>query len=148
MCKTQVKEINPTDVIKGLESNFTDYTADDNPFSREDRYKAEGRQSLWTSNPFQDGQTCAVHRLTPLEQQLRRSEQYYKDYVHFMNDIITQGDAEKVPWPELDNQPAWYILHYGVYHPHKLRKICVVWLFSTLPRNLSKRSPLDWARPD
>lgn len=43
-----------------------------------------------------------------------------------MNDIITSGDAEKVPKAELENQPAWYIPHHRVYHPHKPGKICVV----------------------
>lgn len=36
VCKTQVKEINPTDIIKVLESDFADHTADDNPVSQED----------------------------------------------------------------------------------------------------------------
>lgn len=39
---------------------------------------------------------------------------------------ITRGDAEKVPQAELENQPAWYILHHGVYHPHKPGKIRVI----------------------
>ncbi len=43
-----------------------------------------------------------------------------------MNDIITRGDAERVPRSELDDQPAWYIPHHGVYHPHKPGKIRVV----------------------
>lgn len=43
-----------------------------------------------------------------------------------MQDIITRGDAEKVPVEELENQPAWYIPHHGVYHPQKPGKIRVV----------------------
>lgn len=43
-----------------------------------------------------------------------------------MNDIISRGGAEKVPQCELDNQPAWYVPHHGVYHPHKPWKIRVV----------------------
>lgn len=35
-CKTQVKEINPTDIIKTLESDFADHYTDDNPVSQED----------------------------------------------------------------------------------------------------------------
>ncbi len=73
-----------------------------------------------------DNKQCAVHRLTSLDRRLRRDKQYYKDYVHFMNDIITRGDAEGVPRSELDDQPAWYIPHHGVYHPHKPGKICMV----------------------
>lgn len=43
-----------------------------------------------------------------------------------MNDIISQVDTERVPTLELENQPAWYIPHHGIYHPHKPGKIRVV----------------------
>ena len=36
VCKTQVKEINSADIIKALESDFMDHTAEDNPISQED----------------------------------------------------------------------------------------------------------------
>ncbi|XP_076869830.1 uncharacterized protein LOC143521148 [Brachyhypopomus gauderio] len=142
VCKTHIKEIIPTDIIKALESDFTDHTTDNNPVSQEDllflckvregiRQKEDGHYEL--PLPFKkdepnlpDNKQCAIHRLTSLERRLRKNEQYYKDYVQFMNDIITRGDAERVPQPELDNQPAWYIPHHGVYHPHKPRKIRVV----------------------
>ena len=55
-----------------------------------------------------------------------KNEAYYKDYVNFMNDIVSHGDAENVPEEEIDNSPAWYIPHHGVYHPQKPGKICVV----------------------
>ncbi|KAJ8375844.1 hypothetical protein SKAU_G00064240 [Synaphobranchus kaupii] len=142
VCKTQVKEINPTDIIKALEFDFTDHTADDNPVSQEDllflskmkegiRQKEDGHYELpltfkMDKPNLPDNKRSAVHRLTSLERRLRRNEQYYKDYVHFMNDMIARGDAERVPQPELDNQPAWYIPHHGVYHPHKPGKIRVV----------------------
>ncbi len=142
VCRTQVKEINPTDIIKALESDFTEHTADDNQVSQEDllflskikegiRQMEDGHYELplpfKTDKPnLPDNKQCAVHRLNSLERRLRRNEQYYEDYVHFMNDIISRGDAEKVPQPELDNQPAWYIPHHGVYHPHKPGKIRVV----------------------
>lgn len=45
-----------------------------------------------------------------------------------MTDIITRGDAERVPRSELENQPVWYIPHYGVNHPHKPGKIHVVFV--------------------
>ncbi len=53
-----------------------------------------------------DNKQCAVHRLTSLERRLRRDKQYYEDYVYFTNDIITRGDAERVPRSELDDQPV------------------------------------------
>ncbi|XP_032364376.1 uncharacterized protein LOC116678740, partial [Etheostoma spectabile] len=142
VCKTQVKEINSTDIIKVLESDFTDHTTDDNPVSQEDllfllkakegiRQKEDGHYELplpfKTDKPnLPDNKQCAVHRLISLGRRLRKNKQYYEDYVSFMNDIITRGDAEKVPQPDLKNQPAWYIPHHGVYHPHKPGKICVV----------------------
>lgn len=43
-----------------------------------------------------------------------------------MNDIISLGDAERVPDEELENDPAWYIPHHAVYHPQKPGKIHVV----------------------
>ncbi|KAM7380993.1 hypothetical protein PAMP_004254 [Pampus punctatissimus] len=142
VCKTQVKEISPTDIIKALESDFTERTTDDKLVSQEDllflskvkegiRQKENGYFELplpfKTDKPdLPDNKLCAVHRLSALERRLRKNEQYYNDYVHFMNDIITRGDAEKVPQDELENQPAWYIPHHGVYHPHKPGKIRVV----------------------
>lgn len=47
-----------------------------------------------------------------------------------MNDIISRGDAEKVPEDETDGSPEWYIPHHGVYHPQKPGKICVVFDYS------------------
>ncbi|KAK0146795.1 hypothetical protein N1851_013915 [Merluccius polli] len=141
-CKTHVKEINPIDIIKALESDFTEHTTEDMLVSQEDllflskmkegiRQKEDGHFELplpfKTGKPdLPDNKLCAVHRLSALERRLRKNEQYFKDYVHFMNDIITRGDAEKVPHAELENQPAWYIPHHGVYHPHKPGKIRVV----------------------
>ncbi|XP_062248605.1 uncharacterized protein LOC133957162 [Platichthys flesus] len=142
VCRTHVKEINPTDIIKALESDFTERTTDGNPISQEDllflskvkegvKQKENGHYELplpfKTDKPnLPDNKQCAVHRLMSLERRLRKNEQYCKDYVQFMNDIIERGDAEKVPQSELNDQPAWYIPHHGVYHPHKPGKIRVV----------------------
>lgn len=73
-----------------------------------------------------NNKSCAAQRLKGLEKRLNRDQKYSSVYVNFMQDIITRGDAEKVPVEELDNQPAWYIPHHGVYHPQKPGKICVV----------------------
>lgn len=43
-----------------------------------------------------------------------------------MNETISHGNAEKVPFGESEEYPAWYIPHHGVYHPKKPGKICVV----------------------
>nr|XP_055038406.1 uncharacterized protein LOC129426212 [Misgurnus anguillicaudatus] len=142
VCRIHVKEIIPTDIIKALESDFTDHCTDNNSISQEDilflskvkesiRQKENGHYELplpfKTDKPsLPDNKQCAVHRLNSLERRLRKVKQYHDDYVSFMNEIITRGDAEKVPIDELQNQPAWYIPHHGVYHPHKPGKICVV----------------------
>lgn len=43
-----------------------------------------------------------------------------------MNETISCGDVVKVSEEEFDISPAWYIPHYGVYHPQKPGKIRVV----------------------
>ncbi|XP_024119462.2 uncharacterized protein LOC112140681 [Oryzias melastigma] len=142
VCRTQVKEVSPLDVIKALEADFTEHTTDDNPVSQEDilfmskvkkgiRQKEDGHYELplpfKTDNPnLPNNKQYAEQRLSSLERRLRRDDRYYKDYVKFMADIISHGDAEKVPEQELDKEVAWYIPHHGVYHPHKPDKIRVV----------------------
>jgi hypothetical protein len=73
-----------------------------------------------------NNKSCAVHRLNCLERRLKKDPKYCKDYVNFMDDVISRGDAEKVPLEEIDSDQAWYIPHHGVYHLHKPGKICVV----------------------
>ncbi|KAK7891878.1 hypothetical protein WMY93_023841 [Mugilogobius chulae] len=142
VCRSQVKEVTPLDVIKALETDFAEHATDDNPVSQEDilfmskvnkgiRQKEDGHYELplpfKTDNPnLPNNKQYAEHRLSSLERRLRKDERYYKDYVKFMDDIISRGDAEKVPEQELDNKAAWYIPHHGVYHPHKPDKIRVV----------------------
>lgn len=84
-----------------------------------------------------NNRACAEHRLKYLEKRLRRDEQNRNDYVAFMQDIITRGDAEKVPEREISSETAWYIPHHGVYHPQKPKKICVVFDCSAKFKNTS-----------
>lgn len=65
-----------------------------------------------------DNKSCAIQRLKCLERRLRKDQRYYEDYVRFMDDIISRGDAERVS-EEGDSSPVWYIHHHGVYHPQK-----------------------------
>ena len=57
-----------------------------------------------------------------------KDSKYHEDYVDFMNKIITQGYAAKVPESQLDVEEGkvWYLPHHGVYHPRKPEKIRVV----------------------
>ena len=51
-----------------------------------------------------------------------------EDYVAFMNQMIMKGYAERVPTGEetTEDGKCWYILHHGVYHPKKPKKIRLV----------------------
>ncbi|KAG1940147.1 hypothetical protein F2P79_016875 [Pimephales promelas] len=143
VCHTQVSEmVTPDDIIKMLESDFSERGGEETTFSQEDlhfltklkdgiRQKQDGHFEM--PLPFKqekpnlpNNKSCAVQRLMSLERKLRRDQQYCTDYLGFMKDIIARGDAERVPEEELDNQPVWYIPHHGVYHPQKPGKIRVV----------------------
>lgn len=80
VCRTQVKEINPTDIIKALETDFTE--------QREDGHY-ELPLPFKTDTPnLPDNKQCAVHRLNSLERRLRRNEQYYKRFHTFVGNRI------------------------------------------------------------
>ncbi len=142
ICRTHIKEIvTPTSVIKALESDLIENTSEHSHVSQEDlrflskmktgtRLKENGHYEM--PFPFKedvpklpDNKGHAMHRLRCIEKRLQRDEKYYKDYVAFMDETIARGDAEKVPVEEIDNNPAWYIPHHGVYHPQKPGQIRV-----------------------
>lgn len=59
----------------------------------------------------------------------------------FINNMVDQGYAEKVPKQELERRDVkvWYILHHGVYHPCK-GKLQVVFDWSRIQGNFYKLS--------
>lgn len=140
--RTKLKDVTPTEIIKALELDFSEKVVDDNHVSQDDHKFLSKLKEGITQNesghyemprPFCDEQpklpdnkVCAMHCLKCLEKRLRKDKTYCDDYVKFMEDVISRGDAEKIPEEELDNSPAWYIPHHGVYHPHKPGKIRVV----------------------
>ena len=143
ICRTQVKEVfTPPDVIRVLESDFNEKTAEDAHFSQEDlrfittmedgiKIKADGHCEM--PLPFKedrpslpDNRVCANHRLKCLRKRFEKDKQYHKDYIAFMSETIARKDAEKVPAEEINKSPVWYIPHHGVYHPQKPGKIRVV----------------------
>lgn len=140
--RSKVKEITPSDIIKVLELDFSERAREEDIVSQDDlKFLSKLRENIRQKDdghlemplPFREerpklpnNKICAVHRLQCLERKLRKNEAYYKDYVNFMTDIISRGDAEKVPEEEIENSPAWYIPHHGVYHPHKPGRIRVV----------------------
>ncbi|KAK5859400.1 hypothetical protein PBY51_020957 [Eleginops maclovinus] len=140
--RTKVKEVTPSDILKVLESDFSERAGEEDPVSQDDlKFLSTIRENITQKEdghyemplPFKkerpklpNNKICATHRLNCLQKRLMKNEAYCKDYVNFMNDIISRGDAEKVPEEEIDNTPAWYIPHHGVYHPQKPGKIRVV----------------------
>nr|XP_054587464.1 uncharacterized protein LOC129152993 [Nothobranchius furzeri] len=139
--RTKVKDITPSEIIKALEIDFPERGVDDKKVSQDDfKFLSKLKETIKQNDdghyemplPFRDerpklpdNRICAVYRLKCLEKRLRRNKEYCKDYVKFMDDMISRGDAERVPEQELNN-PAWYIPHHGVYHPHKPGKIRIV----------------------
>ncbi|KAE8291618.1 hypothetical protein D5F01_LYC08974 [Larimichthys crocea] len=114
ICRTQVKEvIAPADVLKVLESGFSERNVEDAHFFQDDlRFISIMEQGMKTHAngqremplPFKENKPClpnnlkcADHRLQCLKRRFQKDKQYHKDYVAFMNDIISCGDAEKVP---------------------------------------------------
>ncbi len=75
-----------------------------------------------------DNHDIALKRLTKIQSRFRGDEKYFADYSSFMDKIIKNGHAEKVPESELQVKPGhkWYLPHHGVYHPKKPSKIRVV----------------------
>ena len=70
-----------------------------------------------------DNRTTAVTRLEFLKRRFRKDTKYEEDYIKFMNEILSRGDAEEAP--AVNEGVKWYIPHHGVYHPKK-KKIRVV----------------------
>ena len=140
--RIKVKEIIPSDIINILESDFSERARENDPVSQEDlNFLTKLKENITQKDsghyemplPFKEerpklpnNKACAMHRLNCLQRRLKRDETYYQDYVKFMDDIISRGDADKVPEDEIDNSPAWYIPHHGIYHPQKPGKIRVV----------------------
>ncbi|KAK2560834.1 hypothetical protein P5673_016644 [Acropora cervicornis] len=67
----------------------------------------------------------ALTRLEHLKRNFIKDGKYKEDYIKFINEILSRGDAEEAPSVPPENQETWYIPHHGVYHPKK-QKIRVV----------------------
>ena len=78
-----------------------------------------------------------LRRLIQLKRRFQSDRKYKDDYTVFMEKVISNGFAEKVPPLEAassgkadpnhpEQKQAWYIPHHGVYHPKKPTKIRVV----------------------
>lgn len=141
----QTKEvINPFEVRRMFEVDFSERHQGDQAFSQEDRkfleivkkgihHRADGHYEM--PLPIKDkdmvlpnNRTMAYHRLRPLKKRFQSNETYRQHYVEFMNKVIQNGYAEKVPedMVSVESNKLWYIPHHGVYHPKKPNKIRVV----------------------
>lgn len=99
VCNTRIKEVvTPVDVLKVLESDFSERVGEETPVSQEDlhfltklkegiKHKQDGYYEM--PLPFKqdrpnlpNNKSCAVQRLKGLEKRLKRDQKYCSDYVN------------------------------------------------------------------
>lgn len=141
--QARTREVSPTEVLQLMERDFMDNTScADTPQSHEDRQfikiltegiekRPDGHYEMplpfKTTNPtLPNNRKAALHRALSLCNKLQQKPVYKKHYTEYMNQIIAQGEAEKVPLEELSTKQQWYIPHHGVYHPKKPDKLRIV----------------------
>ena len=131
-----VKEIiNPQEIRRIMESDFSERSADRNPISLDDLKFLEqlksGIHKLPNGHyemplPFRSGlpelpnnKILALRRLQGLKNRMQKDQRYHQHYTSFMNDLLQRGYAEAVPEGESSGSNVLYIPHHGVYHPQK-----------------------------
>ena len=138
------KVMNPREVLRMFELDFSERERDQAAPSKEDRrFIAIVKDGITYRNgeyeiplPMKENasnlpnnRVMAANRLKPLKKRLESNPKYREDYITFMDKVISNGYAEKVRNDErciTDGKPVWYIPHHGVYHPKKPNKIRVV----------------------
>ncbi|XP_073987651.1 uncharacterized protein [Rhodnius prolixus] len=72
-----------------------------------------------------NNKSYAMKRLANLKRRFEKDLKYKKDYCEFMNNMITQKNAEELPMDSTDSvgRHSWYIPHFGVYHPKNQGKL-------------------------
>ncbi|XP_022102427.1 uncharacterized protein LOC110985605 [Acanthaster planci] len=145
--RTHVKEvIKPSGIVEMMELDFSERKSCDVPVSIDDRKFMKKMQEGIRQQPdghyimplpfkgteppkLPNNKMQAVRRLDQLKSRFARDQSYHRDYCSFMQDIIENGYAERVPESEVayeDSGHVWYIPHHGVYHTKKPEKIRVV----------------------
>jgi hypothetical protein len=141
----QVKEVfSPSQVKKMFELDFSERDNREKYLSTEDMLfmdkVTKGIHQLSNGHyeiplPFKtntvalpNNKEMALRRLEKLKRRLKNDPQYRKDYLKFMDDLMDNEHAERVPLNKLtrSNDDVWYLPHHGVYHPKKPGKIRVV----------------------
>ena len=86
----------------------------------------------------------AERRALCLKRKFSRDPKFRDDYVAFLEEVIKEGFAEKVPSDVLKRSDGmvWYIPHHGVYHQKKLDKTRVAFDCSAQYRGTSLNSEL------
>ena len=152
--KVQFKEeINPHAVKKMFEMDFSEKNSSHEALSQEDRkflaivedgirHCEDGHYEMplplrVPAPTLPNNREVALRRLIQLKRRFNSDRKYKDDYTAFMEKVIKNGFAEKVPHMEKESsgkagpscseaRRAWYIPHHGVYHPKKPTKIRVV----------------------
>ncbi len=158
--KTATREvISPADIKRIMELDFATGDTNGPNLSRDDqRFLKILQEGIHQDSfgyfemplPFKDvpilpdNHDIALKRLTKLQSRFRGDEKYFADHSSFMDKIIENGHAEKVPESELQGKPGhkWYLPYHGVYHPKKPSKIRVVFDGSAQYRGHSLNSHL------
>ena len=94
---------------------------DDNRFELPLPFKHQGVQ-LPNNRPM------AMKRLAQLKSRLQKCDRLHNDYTKFMEDMLKNGYAERIPESEHQGREGtmWYIPHHCVYQASKPDKIRVV----------------------
>ena len=150
-CKTQVTEMsnNPEDMFRSLEGDFVELGSSSIEYavSQDDlRFLKTLEQNVVQADggfysmplPFKsdkpimpNNKSQALRRFNKLKERLSRDENFSQKYFEFMNTIIADGEAERIPETELEAEEVWYLPHHGVTSAKKPGKLRVVFDGST-----------------
>ena len=75
-------------------------------------------------------QNMVEKRLMHQKRQFQKDFKFYDDYNKFMEKIISQRNVREAKTNPPDGR-TWYLPHHGVCHPHKPRRLRVVFDGST-----------------
>ena len=129
--RTQVREVSPIVVGKMFERECEEereekgLSVEDKNFTKLMNEEIHQRDDdhfqlplpLKKNTVLPNNKTMALKRLNGLKRKLCKGEQYQNDYKTFMNNLMEQNFAEKIPSEELNGEEGcvWYIPHHGVY---------------------------------
>ena len=156
----ELPAVTMNDIIRILESDFKE-SKNDMKTSQEDlqflKIMEEGIRKTENGHcemplPFKerpllpDNSSMAMTRLEHLKRKFLKDSKYKEDYIKFMNEVFSRGDAEEAPALAQDDRVKWCIPHHGFYHPKK-NKIRVVFDCSARVKGTSLNDNL-LSRPD